>query len=282
LLDIWQPEAAHRLIEDERCRFTLAATPFLLGLVDQYEKHGGRSSLRTFPCGGADVPPSLVRRSRAVMGTSVMRVYGSSEFPTFSCGRPDDDEAVAADTDGRPIGPVQHRLDQVVDGVGELLIRGPDMFLGYLDPALNAAAFTEDGFFRTGDLASVDAEGAITIHSRLKDIIVRGGEKISAKDVEDRLFAHAAVGEVAVVGMPDPVLGERVCAFVVPTPGAAPTLAELITALELQGVARQKHPERLVLVEALPKTASGKVQKFLLRSQAAALVQAVDPITAAD
>ncbi|MCW2671494.1 MAG: acid--CoA ligase [Frankiales bacterium] len=277
LLDVWQPETAHGLIEDERCRFTLAATPFLLGLVEQYEKHGAPSMLRTFPCGGADVPPSLVRRARAVMGTAVTRVYGSSEFPTFSCGRPEDDELVAAETDGQPIGPVEHRLDGVTDGVGELLIRGPDMFLGYLDPALNLAAFTEDGFFRTGDLASVNADGAITIHSRLKDIIVRGGEKISAKDVEDRLFTHAAVHEVAVVGMPDPVLGERVCAFVVPTPGATPTLGELIASLVDQGVARQKHPERLVLVGALPKTASGKVQKFVLRSQAAGRPEGVDP-----
>lgn len=264
-LDVWDPESAYDLIEAERCRFTLAATPFLFGLLELHEARRSSSQLRVFACGGADVPEDLVRRSRYAMRASVVRVYGSSEFPTFSCGRPDDDLSVAATTDGRPIGPVEFRLDGEVDGVGELLVRGPELFLGYLDAELNLAAFTDDGFFKTGDLASVTDEGAIVIRGRSKDIINRGGEKISAHDVESQLFEHPSVREVAVVAMSDPVLGERACAFVVPEVGTEPTLAELTSFLEARHLARQKLPERLILVESLPKTASGKVQKFQLR-----------------
>ena len=133
---------------------------------------------------------------------------------------------ITADTDGVPIGPVDCRLDNAdASGVGELLLRGPDLFLGYLDASLNADAFTDDGFFRTGDLASIAASGAVTIRGRHKDIIVRGGENISAKEVEDVLFEHPAVSEVAVVAMPDPVMVERSCAFVVPKEGATVSLA---------------------------------------------------------
>jgi cyclohexanecarboxylate-CoA ligase len=272
MLDVWEPVSARQLIEAEQCRFTLAATPFLLGLVQQYEADNSRSALRVFPCGGADVPPDLVRRARKVMGTHVVRVYGSSEFPTFSCGGPDDDDSVAAHSDGKPIGPVRYRLDEPADGIGELLISGPELFLGYLDPALNADAFTPDGYFRTGDLASVGPDQAVTIRGRLKDIINRGGEKISAREVEDLIFEHPAVAEVAVVGMPDPVLVERISAYVVLEPGGTLTLAEMSRHLEDRRIARQKIPERLIIVGQLPKTASGKVQKFLLRTgQAPAL-----------
>jgi cyclohexanecarboxylate-CoA ligase len=266
LLDIWEPSVARELVEAEQCRFTLAATPFLLGLMQQYESDECQCALRVFPCGGADVPPELVRRARKVMGTRVVRVYGSSEFPTFSCGGPEDDESVAAQTDGKPIGPVEMRLDDPVDGVGELLVRGPELFLGYLDAELNQLAFTEDGYFRTGDLASVGQDNAVTIRGRLKDVINRGGEKISAREVEDLIFEHPAVREVAVVGMSDPVLVERVSAYVVLEPGSCLTLAEIASYLESRLIARQKIPERLIVVPKLPKTASGKIQKFRLRT----------------
>ncbi|HEY6791109.1 MAG TPA: AMP-binding protein [Trebonia sp.] len=271
MLDVWDPARARQLIETEQCRFTLAATPFLLGLVEQYESDQARSALRVFPCGGADVPPDLVRRARKVMGTDVVRVYGSSEFPTFSCGGPGDEEAVAAQSDGKPIGPVRYRLDEPADGVGELLVSGPELFLGYLDPALNADAFTPDGYFRTGDLASVGADQAVTIRGRVKDVINRGGEKISAREVEDLIFEHPAVREVAVVGMPDPVLVERVSAYVVLEPGSTLTLAEISNHLQARRIARQKIPEQVTVVDHLPKTASGKVQKFLLRTRAGAV-----------
>jgi cyclohexanecarboxylate-CoA ligase len=265
LLDVWDPKAGADLVEREGARFTVAATPFLHGMVEEHARRGERSSLRAFLCGGADVPPALVREAVEVLGCHVTRVYGSSEFPTFSCGRLGDPPEICADTDGLPIGPVECRLDGVSDGVGELLVKGPELFLGYFDSSLDADAFTGDGFFRTGDLASIDERGAITIRGRKKDIIIRGGENISAKEVEDVLYGHPLVKEVAVVAMPDPVLTERPCVFVVPVDGATPTLADLTSFLDAHRLARQKHPERLELVDQLPTTASGKVQKFVLR-----------------
>jgi cyclohexanecarboxylate-CoA ligase len=271
LQDVWEPSVAVRLIEDEACRFSVGATPFLHGLVEEYERRGHPSALRSFLCGGADVPAPLIRRAAARFDALVTRVYGSSEFPTATCGRPGDPFEITADTDGVPIGPVECRLDAPgADGVGELLVAGPDLFLGYLDPALNAPSFTADGFFRTGDLATIAASGAVTICGRKKDIVVRGGENISVKEVEDLLFEHPAVREVAVVAMPDPVMVERACAFVVREAGAEVTLASLCAHLEQQRLARQKLPERLVVLDELPKTASGKVQKFLLRDHIAA------------
>ena len=265
LLDVWEPSAAAEVIEAESCRFTVAATPFLHGLAEVYARRGTPSCLGAFLCGGADVPPALVREATAVLGCDVARVYGSSEFPTFCSGRPGDPPEIAADTDGIPIGPVGWRLDEAAGGIGELLVKGPDLFLGYLDASLNDAAFSADGYFRTGDLASIDERGAVTIRGRQKDIIIRGGENISAKEVEDILFTHPSVKEVAVVAMPDPVMVERVCAFVVAGTAPPPTLDELTAFLGEHRLARQKHPERLELVDALPTTASGKVQKYVLR-----------------
>ena len=269
--DVWDPAAAVDLIERGACRFGVGATPFLHGLVEEYARRGQGSVIDTYICGGADVPPTLIRTATALFDGFVSRVYGSSEFPTATCGRPGDPFEITADTDGLPIGPVECRLDDPDEnGIGELLLAGPDLFLGYLDPALNDASFTADGFFRTGDLATIDASGAVTITGRKKDIILRGGENISAKEVEDLLFEHPSVHEVAVVAMPDRILVERACAFVVAEPGATVTLASLIAHLEQHRLARQKLPERLELVDELPKTPSGKVQKFLLRDQIAA------------
>jgi cyclohexanecarboxylate-CoA ligase len=266
-LDVWDPEVAADLIEAHECRFTLGATPFLQGLVDAYRRRHHRSALRVFPCGGADVPPELVRQGRSVLGCAVTRVYGSSEFPTYSCSGPVADEWTAAETDGPPIGPVQHRIDGPDGQPGELLVRGPELFLGYLNPQLNLDAFTPDGWFRTGDLATED-RGAITIRGRSKDIIIRGGENISAKQIEDCLYQHPSVREVAVVAMPDARMGEKGCAFVVPE-GEPPSLEVLCAFLEAARIARQKFPEHLEIVDELPKTASGKVQKYVLRQRVA-------------
>lgn len=275
LLDVWEPGAGLELIERHGCTFVVAATPFLHGLVH----HPARTpestrTLRTFACGGADVPPDLVRRAAGELDCLVVRVYGSTEFPTATSTNLSDPARTRAHTDGRPIGRAEVR---VVDGrdravppgtTGHLLVRGPELFVGYLDASLDADAFTPDGWFRTGDLAVVDDAGYLEITGREKDIIVRGGENLSAKEIEDRLFEHPAVTDVAVVAVPDPVLVERACAVVVPQPGADVTLGDLTTWLrEQHRLAVQKLPEYLVLVDELPRTASGKVQKFMLRDR---------------
>jgi cyclohexanecarboxylate-CoA ligase len=267
LQDRWDPELAAELVARERCTFTVAASAFLHGLADVHARTSRASPLEVFICGGADVPPELVRRARAAMGTLVVRTYGSSEMPTFCCSDPFGDADLASDTDGIPLGTAEGLLLGADDGVAELAVRGPELFVGYADPAANAGAFTDEGFFRTGDLASIDDRGAVSIRGRLKDIIIRGGENISAKEIEDLLFEHPSIAAAAVVGAPDPVLGERAWAFVVPFDGATVDLGDVRRYLEARGLAKQKWPEGLELVDELPTTASGKVQKFALRNQ---------------
>lgn len=276
LLDVWDPVAARRLVDDERCRFTVGATPFLHGLNEQYMEDPGPCPLEAFACGGADVPAALVRSSRHNLDAAVVRVYGSSEFPTVTCTGPEADERVAAETDGLPIGPVECRIDDPDgDGVGELLCRGPERFLGYMDPLLNEDAFTGDGWFRTGDVASIDSDGAVTIRGRRKDIIVRGGENISVGEVESLLYEHPGIAEIAIVAMPDDVMVEKACAFVVLADGCdGLVLDDLVAFLTERRLAKQKYPEALVVVAELPKTPSGKVQKFALRERIAASVSA--------
>ncbi len=268
LQDIWDPRAAVGLIERHGCRFTMAAPVFLQGLLEVYRERGGPSALAFFMCGGADVPSDLVRQARATLGTEVMRTYGLTEMPTLTSGRPGGGDANAT-TDGYVVGPARCRLDpDPADrgSPGELLVQGPELFCGYLDPAHNEA-FTGDGFFRTGDLARTGPEpGTVTILGRAKDVIVRGGEKISAREVEEALLVHPAVADVAVVAMSEARLGERVAAFVVASEAGTPTVAALTEHLTALGMARQKHPERVVVVADLPRTASGKVQKHVLRA----------------
>ncbi|WP_433502866.1 AMP-binding protein [Pseudonocardia halophobica] len=265
LLDVWEPGRALELIEEHRCTFTVAATPFLHGLVHHPSlSERDVRSLRVFACGGADVPPKLVRAATTALGCTVSRGYGSTEYPTATACNATDPVEKRAQTDGRPIGPAEVRLAPD----GELQVRGPELFLGYLDASLNDAAFTDDGWLRTGDLARIDAEGYVEIIGRQKDIIIRGGENISAKEIEDHLFEHPAVADVAVVSSPDPVLGERVCAVVVPEGGCEVALPELVEWLTARRMARQKLPERLILLDDLPRNASGKIQKFRLRELA--------------
>ena len=269
LQDRWDARIALSTIERERCRFTVSATPFLRGLQDEYASSGLRSSLRVFVCGGADIPASLVKEAGRTMGTHVARTYGSTEMPTLSIVHPEDPESMRFATEGTLIGAAKARITDAHGDVGELEAIGPDLFAGYLDPGDNEPAFTADGWFRTGDLARIGEDGSITITGRSKDLIVRGGENISAKEVEDILITHPGVADVALVAVPDDVMGERVCAVIVATGATPPTLSELAKHLETAGIARQKAPEALLQVTTLPRTPSGKVQKFQLREQVA-------------
>lgn len=267
LLDIWEPGKALKLLSDHKCSFVVAATPFLHGILH----HPARpeydlSSLRVFACGGADVPPELIKAATATLDCMVSRGYGSTEFPTAIGSNDEDPLGKRAHTDGRPYGETEAR----VGPDGELLLRGPEMFLGYLDHSLNADAFTADGWFHTGDLARIDQDGYVEIIGRKKDIILRGGENISAREIEDHLFEHPKIAEIAVVASPDPVLVERICAVVVPEPGEQVTLPEIVDWLSARQIARQKLPERLIVLDDLPRNASGKVQKFKLRELARA------------
>lgn len=262
LLDIWKPEQALELVQEHSCSFVVAATPFLHGMVHHPKRpEFDTSSLRVFACGGADVPPELIRAATTALGCTVSRGYGSTEYPTATASNASDVVAKRAQTDGRVIGGAEVRLAPD----GELQVRGPELFLGYLDSSLNAEAFTDDSWLHTGDLARIDADGYVEIIGRQKDIIIRGGENISAKEIEDHLFEHPTIADVAVVSAPDPVLGELVCAVVVPEPGVTVTLAEIVEWLTARRMARQKLPERLLLLDDLPRNASGKVQKFKLR-----------------
>ena len=266
LQDVWDTAAAVDLIEDEGCGLAIGATPFLHGIVHAERR---AESMRIFGCGGADVPPALIREARERLGIRASRLYGATECPTITgtpIAAPEDRHA---ETDGAPIGATEVRIVDE-DGApvaagerGELQARGPDLCLGYLDPALNDRAFTADGWYRSGDLAIADEQGYLRIAGRAKDVILRGGENLSAKEIEDLVFEHPDVEEVAIVGYPDEVLGERACAVVVAS--RALELEDLVGYLRSRSVANQKLPERLLLVEALPKTASGKVQKYRLR-----------------
>jgi cyclohexanecarboxylate-CoA ligase len=269
--DSWDPVVALELLEKHGATFVVGATPFLHGLVHRTNAPARDLRLRVFACGGADVPPELVRTATETLGCCVARVYGSTEYPTLTASGPADELDRRAVTDGRPIGPAQMRIVDahgraVPQGeVGEIVVLGPELFLGYLGDSESAPDFDEDGWFSTGDLGRADDDGYLTIVGRKKDIIIRGGENISAKELEDLLFEHPLVHEVSVVGMPDPEMVERVCAFVVPVDDCSVELEELCSFLEARRIAKQKLPERLEIIEALPKTASGKVQKFRLR-----------------
>jgi cyclohexanecarboxylate-CoA ligase len=277
LMDRWEPAAAARLVEAHRCTFSVSATTFLLGLTTAYEAEKTTSSLRVFICGGSEVGPALVERAQRSMGTRVVRTYGSTELPTFCTGDPFGDLVAEASFDGTPNEGTDYWLETETGrakvGVGEALIKGRELFLGYLDPKANADAFTEDGFFHTGDILQVDEDGRCRVVGRKKDIIIRGGENLSAIEIEDHLQQHARISDVAVVAMPDPVMGERACAFIVCTDeGDAITLEEVRDFLTGRGLAVQKTPERVELTSDLPHTASGKVQKHLLRDRIRALL----------
>src|SRR5947199_390663 len=231
-------------------------------------------SVRGSGAGAADVTPELMRQAKERFGGALVhRSYGMTECPMFTSGAPGDPEEKRFGTDGRPVpGCVARVVDEAgrplgANLEGELQVYGPQLCVGYLDPALNVA-FAPDGMLRTGDLAVMDDEGFIRITGRRKDIIIRKGENLSAKGIEDDLAAHPKVADVAVIGVPDAQSGERVCACVVLRPGAESlTLAEVRAFMEARGVMRQKVPEQLEVLPELPRNATGKVRKDALRAR---------------
>ncbi|HWS73544.1 MAG TPA: AMP-binding protein [Quisquiliibacterium sp.] len=273
LMDRWQAAEAVELIDREQINATVSATPFLHELVMEAQRLGRRlPSLRVFACGGAAVPPELIRQADAALeNCRAFRVYGSSEAPFTTLGfLGSGQEDLAAETDGEIIDfevivADEHGRELPRGAEGEICARGPALFLGYADAAQTAESFDDRGYFRTGDMGYVTPQRAVVITGRKKDLINRGGEKISAKEVEDLVHTHPAVQEAAVVSMPHARLGETVCAYVIPRPGAEVSLADLLKVAEAAGVAKQKYPEQLVVVSELPRTASGKIRKDLLR-----------------
>jgi acyl-CoA synthetase (AMP-forming)/AMP-acid ligase II len=272
VMDRWSARAAAELVEEHRIT-TSAGTPFFLAtLLDEAERAGRDiSSLARFLCGAAAVPPSLVARSEA-RGIVTWRTYGSTEHPAISSGGPTDPPDKRRFTDGRVTpGNEVRLLDEDGHDVGpgeegEIVARGPKQFLGYQDPATDNDAFIHHTWFQTGDLARFDEDGYLVVTDRVKDIIIRGGENISAREVEEVLAGHPAVSEVAVCATPDDMWGESVCAVVVPRDGPPePTVQELGHFASSAGLAPHKLPTKIVLTDSLPRTAAGKVRKRDLR-----------------
>ncbi len=245
----WDPEAALTLIEREHVTFMVGPPTFFVSMMQAPGFTPERvASLRLISSGGAGVGAAFVAEATAAFGARVKRTYGSTEAPTII-------------TDGHTIGGIEVR----VDDNGELLARGPEVCAGYLDAGQTAEAFTADGWFRTGDLATIDAAGTIEIVGRLKDVIIRGGENISTAEIEQILEAHPDVRHAVAVGETDPLMGERVVAFV--EGSSAFDLDACRAWFAERGVARFKTPERVVVVDALPLLATGKPDRATLRAR---------------
>jgi cyclohexanecarboxylate-CoA ligase len=269
LLERWVPGRAIAAISEERATFQTGPPTFLQTLASA-ARTADLKSFRLFSTGGAAIPTEAARAAAARLGCALKRAYGSTELPTLTATTMDDDERARTETDGRAIGGAEV-LITAPDGAalpageeGEIWGRAPEMFAGYTDPAIDP--LTPDGWFRTGDLGVLDADGLLRVTGRLKDIIIRGGENISATELEDIMSSHPAVADVAVIGVPDERLGERVCAVVVPRSGAALTLDDVVAHLRAHHVATHKLPEQLEVVSSLPRTASGKLAKAAVRA----------------
>ena len=274
LLDLWDPAVVLDLMISEDLNTGGGAPYFLTSLLDHpdfTEAHLDRMEHQGM--GGAPVPRVVMERATD-LGILIYKMYGSTEHPSITgCTYADElDKRLARD--GRPLPGCKIRLidsdgrDVPIGEAGEVISRGPDCFLGYTDPSLSAKTFDADGWYHTGDVAVMDSDGYISITDRISDVIIRGGENISAAEVEEVLMALPGVVEVAVVAAPDPRLGEHAAAFVRMLDGSSvPDLSEVRAHLDRAGVARQKWPEELVSTEEFPRTSSGKVQKFVLRDR---------------
>ncbi len=278
MIDVWEPQTAFEAMRLQRCTLGVGATPFLQGLVDIASGGASLPDLEHYICGGAAVPPSLIYKAADVFPNCVpWRTFGSTETATLTCG-PEARSMIrmGAETDGRLVG-TQAKIIDVGTGLvampgaeGEILVRCSSMALGYARLEDNAEAYDEDGYFRMGDLGCIVEGDHFVCTGRKKDLIIRAGENISAKEIEDVLIRDEAVQDVAVVSMPNPRTGESICAFIVAAPDHLVDLALLTTLIASAGLARQKTPEHLILVSDLPRTPAGKIRKDQLRLAAAA------------
>jgi acyl-CoA synthetase (AMP-forming)/AMP-acid ligase II len=264
LMESWDPDAAVEIMVRERCTHMAGATPFLQQLLASARKADTRlPDLKLFICGGASVPPALIREAAAYFDRAIVsRVYGSTEVPVTTVGVIDRADLLhAAETDGRPgIASVR------IAGDGEIRARGPQMLVGYVHAEDEASAFDDEGYYRTGDQGRLVDGDHLVVTGRIKDLIIRNGENISPKEIEDLLISHPGIAEIAIVGVPDARTGERAVAVIVPRGGASPDVSSLADFLAGFGVARFKYPEAVALWEALPKNDAGKVLKQGIRT----------------
>lgn len=272
-MDVWDIARAAHLIDEHRVSFTSGAPVHLAGLLDAKDRGDATlATLKEFLVGGASVSPSLIERADRA-GVAAYRCYGSSEHPTVTVGRLGDSLDRRANTDGLVIAGSELRIvddhgNDVPPGeAGDIVTRGAELFVGYRDERLDAASFLDGGWFITGDIGTLDQEGYLTVTDRKKDIIVRGGENISSKEVEDVLATHPDVADVAVVGASDERLGERVAAFVIVRDGKHLEVSDLAAHCASAGMAKAKTPEIVRVVHELPRTAAGKIRKVDLRNE---------------
>jgi acyl-CoA synthetase (AMP-forming)/AMP-acid ligase II len=270
LMDRWDAADAVTLMTAERCTHMAGATPFLEQLLTAAESAATRlPDLKVFICGGASVSPSLIHRAAAYFdGAAVTRVYGSTEVPVTTIGSFGDVDH-AAQTDGRP-GIADIWLAPHVaapKGSGEICARGAQMLVGYLHPEDEGGSFDAEGYFHTGDLACRVDDDFLVVTGRAKDIVIRNGENISAKEIEDLLVGRLGIAEVAVVGVPDARTGERAVAVVVRSGAADLDVTDLRRELGAHGIAKFKVPEQVAIWDELPKNAAGKVLKHEIRTR---------------
>ena len=274
MIDGWDPPTVLDAMVEEQISAGSGSTYFFTSLLD-CPGYGPEhvELMRHIGLGGSPIPNAVAERADE-LGISLVRSYGCTEHPSVTGSQHTDPKEKRIHTDGCPLEWVEVRTvderghDVEVGAPGEILTRGPDRFAGYTDPTLTDEAIDADGWFRTGDVGVLDAEGYLTITDRVKDIIIRGGENVSAAEVEQLLAHMPGVAEVAVVAAPDERLGEHGCAFFRMQPGNDPPDLDSVRAhLAAAGLARQKWPEELRVVDELPRTASGKVQKFVLRER---------------
>jgi acyl-CoA synthetase (AMP-forming)/AMP-acid ligase II len=278
-IERFDPARTIELIRRHEVTMAGAGTPFHMAyLAAQRQLPAGERlfpSVRVYCGGGAPKPPQLHHDIKAEMGgVGIVSGYGLTEAPIIAMGTVHDTDDQLAHTEGRATGTTQLRVvtlegaEAGVDEEGEIRAKAPQLMKGYLDASLDEAAFDDDGWFRTGDLGRIDADGMVTITGRVKDIIIRNMENISAKEVEDVLFGHPDIADVAVIGLPYERTGERVCAVVVPADPSNPIgFDEMVAWCRERGLMTQKLPERLEIVDALPRNPTGKVLKFALRDR---------------